>query len=398
MARLTAKAVENIKPRERRVEIPDGGSGLYLVVQPTGRKSWAVRYRFKGKPKKLTLDGAFTLAAARKAAADAGHALERGSDPAAAKTAAKINATAAAADTVAAICEEYLHREGKKLRTVNQRAAILHRLIYPHFGDRPIEGIKRSEIIRLLDKIEDASGPRMADVTLAVLRRVFHWHALRSDDFRSPIVRGMARQNAVEHRRSRTLTDDELRRVWRAATAENGPFGALIRFLLLTTARRGEAAAMTWGEIDGGDWVLPAARNKVKTNLVRPLSGAAVAILAERPRIDGANFVFTSSGLTPVASFSLPKERLDAASGVTGWRLHDLRRTARSLLSRAGISADIAEMCLGHTLPSIRATYDRYQYRAEMLHAFEALAAQIKRIVDPPQGGVIQLRKAGRHA
>jgi integrase len=395
MARLTAKAVENIKPREKRVEIPDGGSGLYLVVQPSGRKSWAVRYRFEGKPKKLTLGGTLTLAAARQAASEALHGLDQGNDPVAAGKAAKIKAAATAADTVTAVCEEYLHREGKKLRTVNQRVAILSRLVYPHFGDRPIEGIKRSEVIRLLDKIEDASGPRMADVTLAVLRRVFHWHALRSDDFRSPIVRGMARQNAVEHRRSRTLTDDELHRVWLAATAEKGPFGSLIRFLLLTTARRGEAAAMTWGEIDGTDWVLPAARNKVKTNLVRPLSGAAVAILAEQPRIDGANFVFTSNGLTPLASFSLPKERLDAASGVTDWRLHDLRRTARSLLSRVGVSADIAEMCLGHTLPSIRATYDRYQYRAEMLHAFEALAAQIKRIVDPPQGGVIPLRRRG---
>src|SRR5262245_59945158 len=115
MARLTAITVENIRPRPRRREIPDSGCrGLYLVVQPSGRKSWAVRYRFEGTPRELTLDGALTLAAARKAAADALHVLERGHDPAAVKKSAKAKAELAAANTLRAVAEMYLKREENK--------------------------------------------------------------------------------------------------------------------------------------------------------------------------------------------------------------------------------------------------------------------------------------------
>jgi integrase len=335
-----------------------------------------------------------TLAGARKAAAEALHELERGNDPTAARRAAKDKAAAACADTVTAICEEYLRREGKKLRTIDQRVSILKRLVYPAIGDRQIDSIKRSEIIRLLDKIEDDNGPRMADVTLASLRRVFHWHALRSDEFRSPIVRGMARQNAREHARSRILADDELRAIWTATDADKEPFAALVRFLLLSAARRGEAAAMRWDEIDAdGIWTLPASRNKTKIELLRPLSKAAQAILAEQPQIDDCPFVFTSNGLTPIASFSGPKEKVDAKSAVTGWTVHDLRRTARSLMSRAGVNADIAERALGHVIPGVRGVYDRHKYLDEMLHAFEALAAQIERIVNPPERNVLPIRR-----
>src|SRR5207253_1357501 len=102
-----------------------------------------------------------------------------------------------------AICENYLKREGSKLRTLDQRKSLLRRLVYPHIGARPIAEVKRSEIVRLLDRVEDDCGARAADVTLAALRKIMNWHATRSDTFVPPIVRGMARQNAAEHRRSR---------------------------------------------------------------------------------------------------------------------------------------------------------------------------------------------------
>jgi hypothetical protein len=172
---LTAKAVENIKPPAERTEIPDGGCrGLYLVVQPSGRKSWAIRYRHNGKSVKLTLSGALTLAAARKDATNALHELERGNDPAAARRDAKAKAAIAAGDTVAAICTEYLQREGKKLRTADQYERLLRRHVYPVLGDRQIDKVKRSELVRMLDKVEDNSGARTADVTLAALRRIFN--------------------------------------------------------------------------------------------------------------------------------------------------------------------------------------------------------------------------------
>jgi integrase len=243
--------------------------------------------------------------------------------------------------------------------------------------------------VRLLDDIEDENGPVMADRTLAYIRKVMNWHASRSDEFRSPIVRGMARTSNKERARARILSDDELRTVWKAVDATAGPFGAFVRFLLLTGARRAEAAGAAWDEIKDGVWLLPAARNKSKRDLARPLSGAAQSVLAGLPKI--GRHVFTSDGVTPLGGFSKPKERLDAICGVKDWTLHDLRRTARSLLSRAGISSDIAERCLGHVMPGVRGVYDRHEYHEEKKRAFEALAAQIARIVDP-QDNVVAMR------
>jgi integrase len=166
----------------------------------------------------------------------------------------------------------------------------------------------------------------------------------------------------------------------------------LVRFLLLTAARRNEAKLLPWSEINGAEWKLPAARNKTKTELVRPLSKAAQALLQDLPRIDGGELVFTGDGRRPM-SLIAPKHVLDAACGVSGWTLHDLRRTARTLISRAGIAADIGERCLGHTIGGVRHVYDKHKYQAEMAHAFEALAAQIKRIVSPPANVVTTLRR-----
>lgn len=133
----------------------------------------------------------------------------RNNDPAETKKATQAKAAAAAKDTLAAICAEYWKREGKKLRTAGVRSGLLERLAFPTLGDRQIDSIKRSEIIRLLDKIEDNNGPRQADIVLALIRRIMHWHASRSDEFRTPIVRGMGRCKPKERERSRILNDDD---------------------------------------------------------------------------------------------------------------------------------------------------------------------------------------------
>jgi len=196
----------------------------------------------------------------------------------------------------------------------------------------------------------------------------------------------MARTRPKERQRERTLSDDELRSVWAAAS---GVFGSTVKFILLTAARRSEASAMRWAEIDGRDWTLPAARNKAKIDFVRPLSDTALAVL---PVTDGSQYVFSTDGKTPISGFSKFKVSLDRASGTSGWTLHDCRRTARSLMSRAGVSADVAERCLGHVIGGVRGTYDRHEYHREKQLAFEALAAQIDRILRP-QENVVGLRR-----
>jgi integrase len=399
--KLSDIAIRNLRPSPVRREIPDPGArGLYVVVQPSGVKSFAVRYRFAGKPRKLTLQAGITLAAARKAAADALFQVDQGHDPGVARRHARQAQRLAAQDTFKAVAEEYSRREGGRLRSAKWRRGALERLVHPTLGDRPIVEIKRSEIVRLLDKIAAGElttpagkplrgGPVMANRALAIVRRIMNWHATRSDDFRSPIVRGMAR--ADDGARTRTLTDDELRAVWDAADAGEGPFDRLVQFLLQTAARRGEAAAMTWPELAGGDWVLPAARNKTKVDLVRPLSAAAQAVLARVPRWAGCPFVFSTDGKSAISDFSRFKKRFDAQCAVTGWTLHDLRRTARSLMSRAGVNSDHAERCLGHVIGGIRGTYDRHEYYGEKRRAFMVLAEQIERIVHPQQN-VVSMR------
>jgi len=390
---LTAIAIEKLKPKAKRYEVPDPGQrGLLVVVFPSGKKSFIVRYRFHGVKRKLTL-GHIGLAAARKLAGDALFEVAQGRDPALAKKAAKAKAANAGANTVKAVCEKYLAQEGKKLRTAADRGATLKRLVYPQIGNFPIDSLRRGTIIDLLDKIEASSGPVMADRTLAVIRKILNWHAVRDEDYRSPIVKGMARSKPKERARARTLTDDELRAVWKAAGEGKGPFPALVKFLLLSCARRSEAAEMTWAELDGTDWVLPAARNKTKLDLVRPLSQAAQELLAAQPRVDGCAFVFTTDAKHPLSGFSKFKADFDKRCGVTGWALHDLRRTARSLLARAGVPSDHAEQCLGHVVKGVEGVYNKHDYHEEKKHAFTALAVQIERIANPPQGNVTPLKK-----
>jgi integrase len=195
----------------------------------------------------------------------------------------------------------------------------------------------------------------------------------------------MQRVKAKDTARSRILSDDELRAVWKAAVETETPFAALVRFLLLTAARRSEAAEMKWTELENGSWCLPAERNKTKQELCRPLSKAAQAVLDEIPRIQGCDFIFTSDGRRPISGFSKFKLAFDEQCGVSDWILHDLRRTARSLMSRAGVNADIAERCLGHVIAGVRGVYDRHEYRDEMLMAFEKLASLIENIVSPKE-------------
>jgi integrase len=211
------------------------------------------------------------------------------------------------------------------------------------------------------------------------------------------------RKSQAEGARDRVLDDRELAAVWKVASEWDDPFAKLVRFLLLTAARRNEAALMAWSEIDDGVWTLPAARNKVAArsakvkDLVRPLSKAAIEAM---PKIDGCKYVFTYDGRRGMTGFSKPKRRFDErvakvlGEPIQNWTLHDLRRTARSLMSRAGVLPHHAERCLGHVIGGVEGIYDRHKYEPEMLAAYEKLATMIETIVNPPTDNVVFL-KAG---
>jgi integrase len=381
---LTPRAIDALKAAasgKRKLYYDAVVPGMAVRVTDTGAKAFVLVARFPGSPnptaRSIARVGAISLEDARDTARDWLKSLRAGIDPAHA-------ADREARDTLGAICEEYLAREGGKLRSSALRRSALERLVYPVLGSMPITAIRRSDIVRLLDRIEDNHGPQMANNTLAFLRKILNWQAARADDFRSPIVKGMARGKSEA--RERTLTDDELRAIW-SATAES-VFGSYVRFLLLTGARRTEAAKMQWTEVADGEWTLPAARNKTNVDLIRPLSRAALAVLQPR----NSAWVFSRSGTAGIGGFTRLKAELDRASNTTGWTLHDLRRTARSLMSRAGVNTDHAERCLGHVIGGVRGVYDRHTFKNEMLVAYEMLATLISRIVDPQPNVVVAMR------
>jgi integrase len=382
---LTDRAVAALKPApigKRRLVWDAVVPGLAVRVTDKGVRTFVLVTRYPGSPhpapRSLGTYGAITLEEARGKARAWLKLIGAGRDPSA----------SAADDTLRAICEEYLEREGKKLRSAQWRRDVLARLVWPELGHQNISAIRRSDIVRLLDKIEDENGPVMADRTLATIRKIMNWHAARSDDFRSPIVRGMARTKPKERARERVLTDDELREIWGAT--DDDLFGPFVRFLLLTATRRNEAAHARHSEITGTDWTIPATRYKTGTDHVVPLSKAAQAIVANR---QGHAIVFSTGDDKPISNFSSFKEALDEASGVRGWTLHDLRRTARSLMSRAGVPSDHAERCLGHVIGGVRGTYDRHAYHEEKARAFEMLAQQIDLILNPKSNVVVGLRR-----
>ncbi|PJG56831.1 integrase [Bradyrhizobium forestalis] len=305
--------------------------------------------------------------------------------------------------------DRYCRKEAK-LKSADQYASTFRRLVAPDIGDLPVFGegrLRRSHIVDMLDAIEDESGPVMADRTLAYLRKAFNWFQAREEDFTNPIVKGI--RQVGTNSRDRILSDEELRDLWAGlSTVEDVPdcYPRFVKSLLLTTTRRTEAALMHSSEIDGADWTIPADRYKTGIDHLIPMSEAARALLGEKPAGAKGNswFIFTTTdGAKGFSGFSKAKRELDKTIAkirseagrepMPHWVLHDLRRTGRSLMSRAGVPADHAERCLGHVIGGVRGVYDRYAYLDEKRAAFEKLADLLALILSP-QPNATELRGA----
>ena len=396
---LTSLGVGKLKPGLDRYEVSDAGCrGLRVVVQPSGHRSFHLRLWFRNKAYNITLGSVLdapttgtppvigaplALADARILAAQCLQRVKSGTHPRA------LTQRDGDENTVQAIADAYMKREGVKLKSVAQRKYDMG-LICESLGARVIADVKVSDLVRLRDRIEENNGPMAAGRVIKSWQTLAAWHASRTDDFRPPIISKL-KTKSVD--RSRILSDEELRAVWKAAEGIEGPYGRYIQFLLLTATRRSEAQGLRRSEIVGDTWVIPAARYKTKKDTVIPLSRAAQSIITSVPVIMPGDFVFTNDGQRQMGSLGSRKVELDRSSGVTGWVVHDLRRTARTLLSRAGVDSDVAERCLGHAIGGVRGVYDRHRFEAEMRDAFERLAALIETIIRGPAASVVPLRR-----
>jgi integrase len=407
---LTDMGIKKLALPDKRREVPDGKvSGLYLVVQPSGAKSWALRYRIAGKPAKLTL-GPYPpvdLSTARRRAQEALGVIAGGKDPAAAKrdsrAAAKCEREAedSRLDRIAA---SYVDRHVRRNvgKTWGKEIERLLRVeILPKLGDKHIGAIKKQHILGLLDDIVDRGAPVAANRTFAVLRQLFNWAIDRDLIEASPMPKGAP---SAETRRDRVLSDAEIQMVWRAFDSVGWPIGSIAKLLLLTGARRDEIAEGRWSEIDieSKTWTLAKERSKNGVAHEIPLSDAAVTILKGMPRIAGkAGFIFTTRGSASVGGFSTAKLAIDSAIGeaLPHWTFHDLRRTAASGMAGLGIAPHIVEAALNHksgTIKGVAAVYNRYSYASEKRAALDAWARRLETIVSGAlASNVVELKARG---
>jgi integrase len=403
---LTIKALENLKPAGRRREVSDGGMpGLYFVIQPSGKQSWAYRYRFNGRPRKWTIGPcpAIDLKTARELAREALRKVAAGADPCTEKKAAKAAARIPVGlDLIETVTSRFVAQHAKrklKPATAAEIERLLGREVVAPWRGRRLSQITRADVHELLDSIVARGSPVTANRTLAWLRRMSSWAIERGLIEVSPCA-GI-RAPAAETSRDRVLSDDELKAVWRAAHALETPYNGFVKLLILTGARRSEVAGMMWREIDfdARFWTLPAARAKNATEYQIPLSDSAVQILQALPRIADSDLVFTLSGRVPIRGFHNVKTRIDALMPAgPPWTFHDLRRSFASGCARLGIAVHVVEAALNHKSGSIRgiaAVYNRYSYDTEKRAAVAAWARHVEAIVSgETAANVVELAKA----
>jgi integrase len=406
---LTVRAIGSLKPKPVRQEIPDGLlTGLYLVVQPSGAKTWAVRYRAGRRPRKLTLGTypGIDLSNARELARRALVAVAEGRDPAFEKKKARRDAAGHERDLFENVAAQFIERYAKantRESTWRETERLLNRDVLPKWKGRAVREISKRDVIELLDSKVDDGSPIMANRVLATVRRLFGWCVERGILEISPCIG--VKSPAPERSRDRVLVDGELRLVWKACDDIGWPFGPLTKLLILTAQRRDEVSEMNWSELDldAKLWTIPRERTKNDVAHQVPLSDASVEILCSMPKVVGrARYVFTTNGMTPVGGFSRAKDRIDtaiskmrgSAEPLAHWTFHDLRRTAASGMARLGIDLPVIEKVLNHTSGSfagIVGVYQRHSFADEKRSALDAWARSVLSL-ERPSDSVVPMR------
>ncbi len=339
---------------------------------------------------------AMTLAEARRLASQTLNTLAQGKRPTEVEAERNRADAKRRRDTFGAVAELFIERHVARLRSARAVEALIRRELLTHWRDRPIADLTRRDAIELIESI---GSPHQARKTFAAASKLFNW-ALARDAYgldRSPLDRvKFADLIGLMEPRSRVLTDDELRLVWRAAERLAYPHGTLIQALMLTGQRLNEIAGARWAEIENDALVVPPERMKGKQAHSVPLTPAMIRLMEKVPRFKDGAFIFSAShGHRPVGGFSSKaRARLDREiaalrdkDGVAGeiapFVIHDIRRTVRTRLSSLGVLPLVAELVIAHRQGGVHGIYDRHRFDAEKRAALAAWEGQLMAIVEP---------------
>jgi integrase len=421
---LTERFISSRKnaPAGKRDDYPDAiVPGLALRVTDRGHKSFVLLTRYPSNPvhptrRALGDVGAITLEQARQKARAWLELIGRGIDPKIEEARQRAAAQRRELNTFAAVAAEFLERHASGLRKSAEAKRIVQGEFVRRWGPRPITEIMPEEVAAAIRAIVKRGSPYQAHNAFGYIRRLFNW-AIGTHEFginASPVER-LSPKDLIGKReaRDRTLSDDELRAVWRAAAIVGYPYGYIFRMLILTGQREREVANMRWSEVDFQKqlWTIPADRMKGGRAHQVPLGPEVLALLRRLPRFTGGDRVFTTTaGAKPVNGFSKAKARLDrtiaevrgkeAAKERPGdedrppsWVIHDLRRTMRTHLSALPVQDLVRELVIAHAKPGLHKVYDRHAYQVEKRRCLELWEARLLAILDPPSRGIADIAK-----
>jgi integrase len=257
---------------------------------------------------------------------------------------------------------------------------MLERPILTDLRAKPVASITRRDVVGVLDTLRLSGTRTEAENMLKQLKALFNWALSRDAVTTNPCNGIRLPRRTVE--RDRVLSDAEISAVWQAATQLPQPWPGLIRILILTGQRRCEVSGMSWAEIDDRTWLIARERVKKDRPHAVPLTAMALEVLNDRAVEGRSGFVFSSDGgITSSSNFSKTKAKLDALSGVTGWVLHDLRRTVRSKMAELGVPREVARKVLNHEDSVVDRIYNRHEYLAEKREALERWETRLLEIM-----------------
>lgn len=388
--KLTKSAIDTLPIPDSDLVYWDAGlPGFGVKITPKGRKVFIVLYRAAGaRLRKYTIGpyGRVTLHQAKLAAQKIFTAKLEGRDPVAEKREANRKIVA---DRVDDLLEAFLAQHVAQNRSAREVSQILRREVIPCWGTRSVHEITKREVVDLVSTIHQRGTPYAANKLLKTIKTFLRWCVGRAILDLSP-ADGVPLP-AREVTRDRVLTDDELVRVIAAARTIGEPYGTIVEFLALTGQRREEVARCTWDEIDlcARVWALSRERTKNGKHHIVHLSGQAVSILGGTRKL--GTFVFSRTGENSFQEFSAAKRQLDQLSGVTGWRLHDLRRTCVSGMAKLGVAPHVADKILNHqsgTISGVAAVYQRHDFMTERNDALEKWAAHVVGLLNAASDGL----------